>query len=177
MFNDPIKEAQRLLAATNDKAHDIHHAFRVAQNALLIGKKVGYTNLDLLEVCGWWHDVGRLKQDEGHEKVSAELLFTVLKEHGLNRSICESAYLAVVYHKWNMKPQTLEGDIIRDADKLDFISLERWQSCLENNQLKHLRDIKALLDQLPEILTLKESKMIYAKRLYAFKTSGLENFV
>jgi HD superfamily phosphodiesterase len=177
MFQESVKVARQLLANTNDKAHDIEHARRVAENAMLIGQNLHYPNLDLLELCGWWHDVGRTINDDGHEKISAELLANELGKQNIDSTIIKSAHDAIVFHKWNMKPKTLEGDIIRDADKLDFISIERWQSCLNSKQPEHLRDMKVLLNQLPQLLKLDGSKKIYLERLPAFKESGLVGLV
>ena len=68
-----------------------------------------------------------------------------------------------------MQPQTIEGEIIRDADKLDFISIARWKSCLENNNLKALQELSNLLPKLRnEILHLDISKKIYDKKIIIF---------
>ncbi len=177
MFEESIEEAKRLLSKTNDIAHDIGHAQRVAENAALIGKELSYKNIEFLRLCAWWHDVGRIVSDEGHEEISANMLKQDLLKRGSGSIISQRAYDAIVFHKWSMKPSTIEGNIIRDADKLDFISIERWQSCLNHKQLKHLEDIKELLEQLPKLLSLKVSRMVYKKRLPIFAKSRLYELI
>lgn len=173
MIDDSIQTAQSLLSETEDKAHDINHAERVAKNARCIGQQLDYPNIALLELCGWWHDVGRTVKDEGHEKISADMLREDLSQRGSNNTDVNIAYKAIVFHKWNMSPTTLEGNIIRDADKLDFISTERWRACMEAGQLQHLQDMKALVDQLPKLLVLKESRNMYSERVKAFNEAGV----
>jgi len=173
MFKDSILEAKRLLANSKDKAHDIEHAHRVSEDCVRIGKSLGYENLNLLELCGWWHDVGRLINDDNHENISANMLKSDLLTRGYDGKTAQTAYDAIVFHKWSMNPKTLEGDIVRDADKLDFISIERWRACIESSQLKHLKDIKALLNKLPELFALDESKNLFTQRFEIFIESDL----
>jgi hypothetical protein len=69
-----------------------------------------------------------------------------------------------------MQPKTIDGKIIRDADKLDFVSIPRWKSCLENNNIEALQDLSNLLPQLRnEFLHLKISKKIYDNQIIKFK--------
>lgn len=177
MFETSINEAKKLLSKTDDRAHDINHARRVSENAVSIGKRLDHKNIELLELCGWWHDVGRTIRDAGHEKISAEMLYKDLIKRQKDIKLSKSAYDAIVFHRWDMNPQTLEGKIIRDADKLDFISIERWQACIEHGQFKHLRDMKTLLDQLPDLLKLDVSVEIYLKKIIMFKKSRLIDLV
>ena len=59
-----------------------------------------------------------------------------------------------------MKPETIEGLIVKDADKLAWIGIGRWKSCIQNNQ--RLDTIVELLPKLRnEILYFDESKRIY----------------
>jgi hypothetical protein len=69
-----------------------------------------------------------------------------------------------------MQPETIEGKIIRDADKLDFVSPERWEECVrakKEGKLKDLSFLKPYFDLLPkvrnEFLQLPVSKKIYQR--------------
>ena len=63
-----------------------------------------------------------------------------------------------------MIPETNEGLIIRDADKLDFVGVSRWKNCLDNNQ--SMEKIIELLPNLREkILYFEESRQIYDKEI------------
>jgi uncharacterized protein len=171
MFDESIKTAKTLISHTDDKAHDINHVKRVAKDAQVIGKLEGYPNIKLLELCGWWHDVAR-EQGAGHEEASAILASDDLLSREAAKDIAATVYEAIRLHKTSMEPNTLEGNIVRDADKLDFISVDRWKACLKANQLKHLYEIKALLPELRDkILKLDTTRHIYDQRIKVFTDS------
>lgn len=115
------------------------------------------------EVCiisAYWHDTGRAKLNEGHEKLSSEMLEEELRKRNYNEDFIIKCKKAIENHKWNMTPETIEGLIIKDADKLAWLGKERWTSCL--NAKQELNDIIILLPQLRDnILHFEESKRIY----------------
>ncbi|MFV0275523.1 MAG: HD domain-containing protein [Bacilli bacterium] len=115
------------------------------------------------EVCiisAYWHDVGRTIQEDNHEKISAEMLKEEMMNLGYNETIIEKCFNAVPFHKWNMTPKTIEGNILKDADKLAWLDVGRWSSCINNNQ-----KLDAIINLLPklrnEILFFEYSKKIY----------------
>ncbi|MEO6508709.1 MAG: HD domain-containing protein [Patescibacteria group bacterium] len=163
-----INESVEFLGESVDPAHGIIHAKSVAKHALEISENYSEVDKDLIELCAYWHDDGRLLNPV-HEQASAGMLFEALKEFGEEEEICKKAYNAVAFHKWNMTPITIEGEIIRDADKLDFISIDRWKAAIEKNSFKHLEDMTELLPKLRnEILHLQESKIIYDRLITSF---------
>lgn len=130
------------------------------------------------EVCiisAYWHDVGRIKAFDGHEKISADMLKEEMKKLNYNEKLIKKSYEAIENHKWNMTPQTNEGLVVKDADKLAWIGLGRWKACLNNHQ-----KLESIIELLPElrnnILYFEESKKIYdrdiielVKLLYEYK--------
>ena len=116
-----IEEA-KARTSSHDLAHDINHARRTAENSVLIGKKLNYRDLQLLHLAGWWHDVSR-NRSHNHEKDGAIEARDDALGRGVNKENSHIIYEAIRYHKWSMTPRTIEGNIIRDADKLDFISI------------------------------------------------------
>ena len=156
-----ILKAKKYMNSITDHEHDINHMNDV----------VYYTKelLDVLkieidkEACiisAYWHDVGRTKLREGHEKLSAKMLKDEMIEEGYDNILIDKCYKAIEKHKWNMMPETIEGLVVRDADKLAWLGKGRWKSCLENNQ--RLDDLVKLLPKLKlEILYFEESKEIY----------------
>lgn len=68
-----------------------------------------------------------------------------------------------------MQPETIEGEIIQDADKLNFISIARWKECLKNRDYK---DLKHLAEKLPllkdSLLNLDRSKDRYEEMISGF---------
>ena len=156
-----IDIAKSYMIKIKDNEHDINHMNDVVKYTKELLSKVD-DDLDK-EVCviaAYWHDVGRIKINVGHEKISAEMLKEYLEKNSYNSEFILKCYKAIENHKWNMTPQTKEGLIVKDADKLAWIGSGRWNSCLKNKQ--RLDSIIELLPRLrSEILYFNESKKIY----------------
>ena len=145
----------------DDKEHDINHMEDVVNYTKELLEKI---ELDIdKEVCiisAYWHDVGRTKTIGMHEKVSAEMLKEELEKSQYKSEFIDKCYKAIENHKWNMNPKTVEGLLIKDADKLSWIGQKRWLNCIRNKQ--NLDEIIKLLPKLKtEILYFEESKRIY----------------
>lgn len=101
--------------------HDYWHCFRVAQNALLIGKKER-TNLKVLELAAWLHDIAANK-DKNHEKRGAKAAQKFLSKLGVDEETTDKVANCIKKHRFSkrIKPKILEERIIQDADKLDAL--------------------------------------------------------
>lgn len=174
-----IETAKKHMKSITDFEHNINHMNDVVlyTKELLNSIKLE-VNADICLISAYWHDVGRIKVDEGHEKLSAEMLKEEMKKLEYDDELINKCYKAIKNHKWNMKPQTAEGIVLKDADKLAWLGVGRWIDCLNNNQ--NLDSIISLLPKLrDEILYFNESKKIYdrdiiklIKLLYNYKSSG-----
>ena len=160
-YHDLILIAKEYMKSIDDFEHNLSHMNDVVMytKELLchIDEKI---DVDACIISSYWHDVGRIKINEGHEKLSAEMLKMEMMKHGYSDYLIDKCYMAIINHKWNMHPNTIEGLIIKDADKLAWIGLERWKECLSNHQ--ELNSIIELLPKLRnEILYFDESKKIF----------------
>lgn len=163
-----IASAQRYLQFSTDPSHGFSHAQRVVANAALISTAVGYPDADLIAVCAWWHDVGRLV-DPDHEELSGILAYFDLRGRGVAEPVCETVHHAVRLHRWDMRPNSIEGKILRDADKLDFLSWERWEEGMRAGQWQSVRTKQQLLPRLRGLLELEAARAIYDQRIVAFR--------
>lgn len=174
-----IETAKKHMKSITDFEHNINHMNDVVlyTKELLNSIKLE-VNADVCLISAYWHDVGRIKVDEEHEKLSAEMLKEEMKKLEYDDELINKCYKAIENHKWNMNPQTSEGMVLKDADKLAWLGVGRWIDCLNNNQ--NLDSIISLLPKLrDEILYFNESKKIYdrdiielIKLLYNYKSSG-----
>lgn len=168
IFDKSIEDAKQFATQLHyDPAHDENHFKSVLETAMEICDLIGYKNKKIIEVAVWWHDVGRLFSPV-HEELSAQIAKYNLIGYGVAEKEIETVYESIRFHKWNMKPQTIEGNILRDADKLDFISFERWERCIENNKLEHITPIVPLLPKLRSILYFEESKQLFDNKIRDF---------
>lgn len=160
-YSKLIETAKEYIKSITDFEHNTNHMNDVVlyTKELLNNIKLE-VNTDVCIISAYWHDVGRIKIDEGHEKLSAEMLKEEMKKLKYDDALIDECYKAIENHKWNMQPNTIEGLILKDADKLAWLGLGRWNDCLNNHQ--KLDSIINLLPKLRnEILYFNESKKIY----------------
>lgn len=172
-YSDIIEEAKNYMRKIKDYEHGIEHAEDTVRYAKeLLDVLDVKADKEVVIVSAYWHDVGRIKASNGHEELSAKMLEEYMKSKNLDEAFINACIKAIEKHKWNMKPETIEGLILKDADKLAFLGEGRWKACLKNRQ-----ELKALVSLLPrlrnEILYFEESRKIYdrdivklAKTLY-----------
>lgn len=102
--------------------HDYWHMERVAQTAKHIASKEG-GDLFVVEVAGWLHDVSDKKLVKNAETARndvKELLIKAIPSPAIVKQIL-TAMEDVSFRGSHTIPQTLEGKIVQDADRLDAI--------------------------------------------------------
>lgn len=106
-------------------AHELDHTRRVLAICIDLGTELG-ANLRVLRAAAILHDVGRAKEAEtgiSHSILSGEMSRDVLAH--LEYSVDEIEHVVDVIrtHRFSegLEPQSLEGRILSDADKLDAI--------------------------------------------------------
>jgi len=154
-----IQEAQSILEQIGGSARD--HTGSVVEFARELGRHHPAVNADLIEVAAWWHDTGRLHGAD-HERLSAHMADSSLARLGVAAQDRQIVFEAIEFHKWSMTPQTLPGEIIRDADKLDWVSVSCWRRLLAEGKLERLQaTADSLGDIRDEILHLEPSRDIF----------------
>ncbi|MDP4125354.1 MAG: HD domain-containing protein [Bacillota bacterium] len=108
--------------ARKDRAHDLDHALRVRE----WGKKLAVeedADLIIVELAALLHDIGRSGAvEKTHAESSAGLAVNILHKTGYSQDIVERVKDAIVAHsREGYEPNTLEAQILYDADKLDFV--------------------------------------------------------
>lgn len=83
---------------------------------------------------------------------------------GYEEELIQKCYLAIYKHSWKESPETLEGIVIRDADKIDFVGIDRWKECIQKNCR-----FRKIIERLPitrnEILKLDCSREIFDREI------------
>ena len=158
-----IEKAINTMKLVEDPKHSLSHVLQVVQYTKEILENVEADN----EVCiisAYWHDVGRLEQEKGHALISAESLKKEMTKLGYDSEIIDKCYKAIYKHGWKEKPETLEGIIIRDADKIDFVGIGRWEECIKTN-FKFRKILNLLPTMREKLLNLKTSKEIFDREI------------
>jgi HD superfamily phosphodiesterase len=157
-----IKKAKAYLVTINDVVHDISHMKTVWKYCQKIAKNYPDTDLDALEVAAWWHDVGRVYDNEEHSKYSTKMAREDLIKIGYSKKYSDYIASIIKDHPSSRVPRSLEGTILRDSDKLDFLSVNRWELVVENERYQSTQDAINKIPKLKQnVLKLPESKAIY----------------
>ena len=167
-----IDISKNYMNTINDYEHDSNHINDVIENIVKIINNIDEKfDTEVCIIAAYWHDVGRTKENEGHEQVSAEMLRKEMTRLDYEEIKIQKCYDAILYHKWTMTPQTIEGKIVKDADKLAWIGKGRWTSCLNNNH--KLEEIEKVLPKLRNQILYFE----YTKKLYDEQIVNLVNLL
>jgi len=160
-----IKKAKEYIRQMANVGHDESHMKSVINYAMKIAAVEKNVDSDVLELAIWWHDVGRLHRDDGHPQKSAEMAREYLQANDFDADFIEKICDAIENHGSKAGadlPTTLEGKILRDADKLDFLTPARWKVTIQN---KKIATIKAAIKKIPiirnQILFFDKSKEIF----------------
>jgi len=161
-LNIAIEKAQLYINQMTDLMHDISHFERVYVYAQEIAKSEKEVDYDVLTLAVWWHDVGRLYIAKGHPQKSSEMARQDLTELGFEVNFIDKVCEVIETHSGSTIPTTIEGKILKDADKLDFLTPARWEFAIKNKQTA---GIEAGIKKIPiirdEILSLNKSKTIF----------------
>jgi len=160
-----LNRAETIMESIDDPEHNIMHMNEVIEFTVdLLNNLDDTIDSEVCIIAAYWHDTGRSIQTHGHEQVSAKMLKEEMLKLKYENDFIQKCYDAIEFHKWNMTPITIEGWIVKDADKIAWIGTRRWEECM-NNQ-KTLNDITDLLPNLRnEILHFEYSKKIYDNQI------------
>ncbi len=114
---------RKQLEKSSKGAHTLDHTRRVYALSVRIGKEQG-ANLKVLGAAALLHDIGRPKEAEtgvSHSILSGEMGKEILTEIGYDAEEIECVIDAIRTHRFSegIEPNSLEGRILSDVDKLD----------------------------------------------------------
>lgn len=117
-----VIQAARGFYARKDRAHDLEHALRVREWGKKLAIEEG-ADILIVELSALLHDIGRSGAvEKTHAESSAGLAANILNKSGYSQEIVQKVKDAIVAHsREGYEPNTLEAQILYDADKLDFV--------------------------------------------------------
>jgi len=98
--------------------HNLKHVERTVEAAKLIAAKSGVSesDIEILTIAAWFHDIGHLDVYEGHEDVSADIAQKFLEENDYPNSKIEKIVKCIKATNLSINPQNILEKIMRDAD-------------------------------------------------------------
>jgi tRNA nucleotidyltransferase (CCA-adding enzyme) len=133
---------EKYLKKIKCKGHGLLHAEQVTKNALEIAKNFKRIKPEFIEIIAMFHDAGRAevenieKNQEKHVKKSQEILVKeseIFLEKGKIKLLKEA-----VFHNSNFPRQSLEAQILVEADLIDGICTKRINSFEKEAKKAHL---------------------------------------
>jgi len=118
-----IDFVEKQLSISSKGAHTLDHILRVLALSVKIGDDLQISTR-VVRAAALLHDVGRPKESEtgvSHSILSGEMSKPLLQELGYKETEIEQITDAIRTHRFSegIEPNSLEGKILSDADKLD----------------------------------------------------------
>lgn len=149
-----------------DKVHDINHHRRVWRNALYIMKNEGIADPNrIVFLCSFWHDVNK------HIFIAdpSTLYLNMTNDQKLASIIGDS----IKNHQWKSEPKSIYAATLFDADKIEYISIDRWQNAIfkqphNDNTKVYFEGLNTRLPLLLSKLHSQTAKNMYCRRYKGF---------
>ena len=163
----------------NADGHDLDHSIRVYNNAVNISKS--YTDADVLIIvlASLLHDADdhKLFDTENNENARRFMKDQNISEEYMNR-ICDVINSVSFSKNKGVKPSTLEGCIVQDADRLDAlgaIGIARTFAYGGRNNRSLVESVKHFHEKL--LLLKDQMNTPEAKRIAEERHKFLENYI
>ncbi|MCR4648782.1 MAG: HD domain-containing protein [Lachnospiraceae bacterium] len=119
IIEDAIEYIKNLFGERGD-GHDVKHSLRVYRNALAIAEKEGNCDRETVSLAALLHDADDHKLFENKNNENARIF---LESHSVSKEktdyICEVINSVSFSKNRGRRPETAEGKIVQDADRLD----------------------------------------------------------
>jgi len=157
--------------------HGYEHVERVYSTCLQIGR-VEKANMKILLPAALLHDFAR--DEENHARASAEKARLLLRAYGYSPFEIENITNAISTHSFsdNKSPETLEGKILSDADRLDALgALGIYRTAVYSGE--HARPVSDFIAHFHTKLFKLEGLLFTAeaKRMAEERTKYMSEFV
>lgn len=113
--------------ASGASCHDLDHTLRVISNAKKLLEN-SEADKEIVLLAALLHDIARPEEENSkgkvcHARLGAEIAPAMLKEAGFSENIAVQVANAIRSHRFRGRnePETIEADIVFDADKLDSL--------------------------------------------------------
>ena len=151
---DAAKEYIERLFAGNADGHGLDHSMRVYKNAMLLAETEPTADRFIVALSALLHDADDYKLFQTENNANAR---SFLKSANVDREttdrICEEINSVSFSKNKGKKPETIEGQIVQDADRLDAIGAIGIARTFAFGG-KHNRSLESSIDHFHEKLLL-----------------------
>ncbi|MBR2910962.1 MAG: HD domain-containing protein [Lentisphaeria bacterium] len=125
---DALSEKLKALLLNSGAGHDYDHTLRVMKNAELLLSEEPGADREIVRFAALLHDCARPEEHASkgqvcHARRGAEIAAQLLAEENMDAPFCAAVAAAVRSHRYRdgIVPDTPEGKVLYDADKLDSL--------------------------------------------------------
>ena len=163
----------------NADGHDLDHSIRVYNNAVNISKSYADADVLIIVLASLLHDADdhKLFDTENNENARRFMKDQNISEEYMNR-ICDVINSVSFSKNKGVKPSTLEGCIVQDADRLDAlgaIGIARTFAYGGRNNRSLVESVKHFHEKL--LLLKDQMNTPEAKRIAEERHKFLENYI
>ena len=114
----------------NIRYHNLRHTQRVVKSTkeILESGTVNGADPEVLELAAWFHDTGYVHGTDGHESKSCEIAESFLEKEGYDTTKIAKIKETILGTERFHQPETLEQEILRDADASHFGRKSYWET-------------------------------------------------
>ncbi len=172
-----INVAKKYLSKIKCQAHNINHAKATVQTSLKIASTIDNgLNLNIIEILGWVHDIGRAIGSSHRHIENSQNIFQ--KEFFKYFSKKEMSCLIQAINHHHQKPSKfLEQQILKEADLIQGLNIDRINSYqTEEEREAHLKWIKNKFNQkgIYKIFKTNKGKQLLKKEVNVFNKANFE---
>lgn len=131
-MDEKYQRLQRLVEhemQSADPAHDIQHVMRVYSLCVQLAKDQSHVDMNVLISAALLHDIARRHEDSDpsgsidHALLGAQLAEEILHQFEFSDETITAITHCIRTHRFrsDMQPQTIEAQLLSDADKLDVL--------------------------------------------------------
>ena len=181
MNDELIKEAMvyvEELFSNNSDGHDVDHTFRVYRNAMRIADK-DECDKQIVALAALLHDADDHKLFQTENNYNAR---SFMESHNMNvekiEAVCNIHNSVSFSKNRGKRPETIEGMIVQDADRLDAIGAIGIARCFAFGG-SHGRDLDSSIAHFHEKLLLLKDEMntACAKQIAEERHQFMEKFL
>lgn len=190
-----MTDAQKLISFAQDYlqkqpfdiVHDLEHHQLVVQNCLNIIEHEKLTpNFDVILTSAWWHDVDKSYETVKSSDNTVTFFLQKAAELGVDRQFADYCVQTIEQHSFSQQQTTLEGKILFDADKIEYVNDDRIQKLVDDfvqhpdkyeaDHLHNTHDIWIYrIQKVHDMMHFNYSRQVFLKKLAATETI-LEKF-
>ena len=126
LYNSVARIVKKHLLSS-ESSHDFDHTLRVCRNADVLLEELPEADKDVVRLASLLHDIARPEEKGGkricHARLGAKMAAEILRELNVDADFAAKVVAAVRTHRYrdDNAPESLEAQIVYDADKLDSL--------------------------------------------------------